>query len=217
MNSIQNFYNKNVELYHRIYISWIAFDEALFSFLKDNIKEFVGSKKKVLDVGCGGGTFSLALIRAARKNEIPAIRMYGVDFSKKMLSRFKLMAIKENIDITLNNADVLEGDAIPEQWGKFDLIISSGLFEYIPSDSISELLNILKERLSKKGKMLVFITKKNLLTAFFVGFLWKANLFSSNEVTKLFAKAGMKLEFKRFTGRHRGLNKYSLLFVATIA
>ncbi len=79
--------------------------------------------KKVLDIGCGTGRFS---IECAKRG---AQRVVGIDFAPSMV------AFSQNIAKETGVADKCEficGDFLSHQFqGSFDIVIAQGLFDYI--------------------------------------------------------------------------------------
>ena len=87
----------------------------------------VGSGDRVLDLGCGWGTFGFAL--ADRAAEI-----VGVDFSKRSIELCERRRVEAGID----NLEFLEADAGATglESGSFDVALAADLFEHLyPDDS----------------------------------------------------------------------------------
>lgn len=115
------------------------------------VLELIGdvSGKRVLDVGCGSGVFIVELTKRGAY-------VVGIDYSDKMLEEAKrqLNYFKiPNSKYTLKNADATK---LPFKNGEFDVILATGLTDYLSVEQnklfIREAKRVL---LSKKGKLVV--------------------------------------------------------------
>ncbi len=103
----------------------------------------VNDSGRVLDVGCGAGTWSE--IFSPRYKTV-----MGIEQSKLMLK-----AARERV-ASLPNVKILEGDGrhdLPE--GSFDMIFLGGLCMYLNDDDLIELLHSLKNRLTEGGSIIL--------------------------------------------------------------
>lgn len=104
-----------------------------------NLTDFLKNKKgKLLDVGCGSG-------RNFSKNKY--LKIYGIDFSKKMLSFARIEAKRLGINVNLKKAKTEE---IPFDDGFFDYVICNAVLHCIDTpkkrrDTIKEIFRILRE------------------------------------------------------------------------
>jgi SAM-dependent methyltransferase len=82
---------------------------------------------KVLDAGCGTGLYTMAVLRKYKNGKVTAF-----DFDPTLVARLQEKARQENFDNRLEafNADI--GGSLSELQQKFDLIITSGVLEYVP-------------------------------------------------------------------------------------
>jgi SAM-dependent methyltransferase len=103
----------------------------------------VHQRGRVLDVGCGAGTWSEIFAKRYKT-------VIGIEQSSLMLK-----AAKERT-AHLANVKILEGDGrhnLPE--GPFDMIFLGGLCMYLNDDDVVALLKALKKRLSKGGAIIL--------------------------------------------------------------
>lgn len=103
------------------------------------ILKFIGNRKqKILDLGCGPGYYSIALVK--KGNDVT-----GIDISEDKINIAKQVAKENKI-----NVNFLVGDArkIPFKDNTFDLVICSEIIEHVKEDKkvIKEILRILKKR-----------------------------------------------------------------------
>ena len=130
-----------------------------------------------------------------------------------MLERFQerlgQRAIKE---VNLCQADVLDLKGLPPSWTSYDLIISAGMFEYIPRHKLPEALAGLRSHLSEGGRFLLFITRRNWLTGLLIERLWAANRYSRKELVEVFAAAGFgEVTLNRFPVNYSWLNRWGYI------
>ena len=145
---------------------------------------------KVLDAGCGSGAATKALYKAAAKNKISAVTFHGFDFTPAMLRLFEGWFVKNKIgNITLAVADVLNLSTLPGGWSDYDLVVASGLFEYIAKDKLARALGNLQNLLKPNGTAIIFISKHSKANRF-IQRLWRQAMFDENEVKNAFAGAG---------------------------
>ena len=85
---------------------------------------------KVLDAGCGTGTLTMALLRNLR---VP-VRITAVDLSASVISTAKKYVAKSNPneqEVRFAQGNVL---TLPFAEETFDLVVTSGVMEYVPLD-----------------------------------------------------------------------------------
>jgi len=118
-----------------------------------NILELIGdiSGKKVLDIGCGFGTLTVAL---SKKNPM---RVLGIDNSARMLEEAEKQNKPANVEYRLIDANDI--DTISE---KFDVVCSSLTFHYIKN--ISFLFQKIMNLMNENGR-LIFSQEHPILTA----------------------------------------------------
>lgn len=111
---------------------------------------FNGDKvKKILDVGCGTGNFSIKLAKMGYE-------VVGIDISEEMLKEARMKAENEGFDIKFYKMDIYDLDFSNES---FDAVFSMAAFEFIqkPEKAIDELFRVTK----KGGEILVGIINKD--------------------------------------------------------
>lgn len=105
----------------------------------DKWLEILGIKDgdKVLDVGCAGGAFCVAI-----KKCCPNCEVYGIDLDENHIEFAKLKAEEFGLDIKYAVADVAK---LPFEDGTFDVVYSHTVVEHIPFDVfIKEQQRVLK-------------------------------------------------------------------------
>lgn len=98
----------------------------------EKIISLIGSKKRVLDVGCYDGTI-------AKQIEASGNEVVGIDIAKKAVE----MANKKGINAFVCN---VEEDNLPSKIGKFDVVVAGELIEHIfdPDSFLKKLSSVLK-------------------------------------------------------------------------
>ena len=99
--------------------------------------------KLILDVGCGPGETSL---------DFPQCKKYvGIDISKEYINNAKKNYgnFADFIWMPIQN---LEKD-LEKTYDKFDIIVIKGVYHHLDSKTINNMLEILKDKLTKNGKI----------------------------------------------------------------
>ena len=156
---------------------------------------------KILDAGCGTGVVTRILYAITHKKGYEEITFHGLDFTPAMLNIFHKWILNKGVNnIILKQADVLDLKNLSPDWKNYDLIVSEGMLEYLPKDKISQALNNLKQLLKDGGKLLVFITRRNIITTLLVKRWWKANIYDEEEIKQIFQNVSFsELKFKEFS------------------
>jgi ubiquinone/menaquinone biosynthesis C-methylase UbiE len=198
-DSAEELYTGKASLYQKVFIGFLHWDKQIANFFKKS--SYLQSNIKVLDAGCGTGAVTKNLYQIAAEKSYWGIQFYAFDLTENMLQIFrKWITDTQANNIKLAKADVLDTKNLPIEWKDFDLIVSSTMLEYLPRDKVKDALSNLKGMLRPDGKIVVIITKRNLLTSWLAGRWWKANLYKKAEIQQAFLDAGFeKIAFKKFS------------------
>ena len=117
-----------------------------------------------------------------------------------MLERFQRTLECRDIEgVELTQANVLELEGLPDTWAHYDLIVTASMLEYVPRNRFADALSGLRERLRDDGRLVLFITKRNLLTRLMIGQWWQSNLYNKEELGGAFRRAGFsEVSFSAF-------------------
>jgi cyclopropane fatty-acyl-phospholipid synthase-like methyltransferase len=160
---------------------------------------FLRSGLRILDAGCGTGVVSLGIRGALLSHGFTVGGIDAFDLTPAMLDRFRQTLERRGIaDVRLAEANVLELDRLPATWGRYDLVVSASMLEYIPRESLPAALYGLRALLHESGAMVLFITKRNWLMKPLIERWWRANLYTRSELHAAFQQAG----FSRISFRH---------------
>lgn len=95
---------------------------------------------RILDAGCGTGTLTLALLRTLK---VP-VKLTAVDLSSSSMATAKKYVAKSNPNrqpVQFSQGNIL---ALPFADDAFDLVVTSGVLEYVPLDEgLSELARVI--------------------------------------------------------------------------
>ena len=131
-------FDKQANTYEELYGSKSKFEKVIVDKRRDIISSSP-KVKKVLDLGCGTGTFSKQI--SQKGEEITA-----VDLSPKMLELAKKSAIENKI----TNTSFLQGDAknIPTQSSYFNSVFCINTFYHVPNNKkvLEEIQRVLKPK-----------------------------------------------------------------------
>ncbi len=182
-----------------MFIGWLNWGKQLDRFFKQS--SYLKPNSKILDAGCGTGIVTKVLYQISKERNYENIQFYAFDLTENMLKIFrKWISAEEANNIEVAQANVLDINGLPSHWQEFDFIGSSTMLEYLPRSEVKEALANLKRLLKPGGLILVIVTKRNLLTSWFAGKWWKANLYKKAEIKQAFQDAGFKeMAFKKFT------------------
>ncbi|WP_330442011.1 peptide chain release factor N(5)-glutamine methyltransferase [Flavobacterium sp. C4GT6] len=82
------------------------------------INENKGKKDiKILDIGTGSGCIAITLAK-----NLPQAKVYAIDVSKDALAKARGNAVRNEVDVTFIEKDILVADSLPES---FDVIVSN--------------------------------------------------------------------------------------------
>ena len=157
------------ELYSRLAPVWntaltvTGFKRGLCDYVIKTLEEFEGHELKVLDVGCGTGLLSFAVLK-----NFPNAEVVATDLNEEMVKETELLARHKGVDrdrLTVGVANVLDQDQVKLSNGKnyhlkpssFDVVIASGVLEYTPLEpALKKLLGI-----TKTGGLLIIVSVKD--------------------------------------------------------
>jgi ubiquinone/menaquinone biosynthesis C-methylase UbiE len=181
---------------HAIYerfIRTVRYQQGLRAFFLQS--PLLRSGLRILDAGCGTGAVTLALHEALLFRGLSPRSFHAFDLTPAMLDRLRATLERRGIDgVELSQANVLELDALPSSWGGYDLVVSASMLEYVPREQFTDALRGLRARLGAGGRLVLFVTRRNPLTRALIGAWWQSNLYTAEELTASFSRAG----FSRF-------------------
>jgi SAM-dependent methyltransferase len=180
------------------FIRAVRYPQGLRSFWLDS--PLVRPGLRVLEAGCGTGALTLAVWQAMERRAAPPAEFDAFDLTPAMLERLRESLRARQIErIALAEANVLELDDLPEAWRDYDLVVTASMLEYVPRDRFAEALRGLRTRLRPGGTLVLFITRRNVLTRWLIGLWWASNLYTRRELCDAFASAGFSgFAFRRF-------------------
>ncbi|WP_010419564.1 class I SAM-dependent methyltransferase [Anaerophaga thermohalophila] len=116
--------------------------EAAILFALQNLETDI---QNVLDIGCGIGWSSHEI--AINSNA----KILGIDLSKNSISTAKKLFKHPNIEFQHKDITTMTSTQTP----KYDLILLIDIFEHIHPEERNNFFNIIKNLLSKKGKIIL--------------------------------------------------------------
>jgi len=180
---IESLYTRKGKFYHSL-MGFFRYDKGLNAFFQRS--NYFHSNMKILDAGCGSGLSTRSMYAKVNAQRLSNVVFHGFDLTKNMLDLFEhWINLKGIANIHLAQADILTPNNLPKHWKDYDLIVSSAMLEYIPKTQLQKALQNLGKRLRKNGKMVVFITKKNIIMEYLIHRWWKANIYSKKEIKQL--------------------------------
>lgn len=152
---------------------------------------WLGSGFRVLDAGCGSGLPGLALIDAMERRSLDRGPIDAFDLTPAMLDRYRDRLARRGIaDVELREANVLEPERLPASWTGYDLVLTASMLEYVPRERLSEALASRRSRLAPGGRLVLFMTRRNVATKALVELPWGGNRYSRSEFAEAFRSAG---------------------------
>ena len=196
--TVQQLYSKRV-FWYQLFISALGYTRGVRVYLKKNCTLTAGMK--ILDAGCGTGLITKSLHTIAHNQSLQNITFHAFDLTPSMLKPFLLWKEKQGAEnIFIRQADILEPKTIPTGWQDYDLIIVSGMLEYLPKQRVTTSAKLLYNLLKPNGTFLIFLSKKNWLSHLVIERLWHADTYTKQEITTLLKQAGItNISFKSFS------------------
>lgn len=176
-DKVQQLYTKRALIYEKCYVNRLGWGRGLEDFFRKN--DYLQDSYKVLDAGI------------ADEKSYDGLEFNAFDLTQNMLDIFQKQITEgalKNVELAL--ADVLKPESLPSNWNQYELIVLSALLEYIPEEKIGSTLSNIKQLLKVRGKLLIFITKRNFITTWTGKLFWKTNLFEEEEIKKILQDVG---------------------------
>jgi len=210
---VQELYTEKGEFYHHFFIDFIRYGKALKAFLKKS--RCLASNMKVLDAGCGTGILTRNLCEIAQEEGSTGITFNAFDLTPAMLGLFRKW-ISENgrEDIKLHQANVLEIGQLPQEWRNYDLVVSSGMLEYLSKDELGKALRNFRDLLGDNGTLAVCITRRNFFMKWLIQYWWKANMYTREEIAGIFRDSGFEVQFSWFPFPYTYISLWGFAIVA---
>lgn len=203
-------YSRRTSLYARL-IRYVGYGNGIESVFRTKMAHALLPRARVLDAGCGAGAVTFALLGAYDMLDVPPGSVDGFDITPKMLQRFR-ENLRSNPEsrVRVVQADVLDLEStLPVDWAAYDLIVSSGMLEYVPRDRLSDALASLRRRLGPEGCLLLFISRKSLFNRLAMKRWWQANCYNAAELEFALRTAGFtSITFHRFPTPYAFLNSW---------
>ncbi len=106
-----------------------------------------GKEERVLDLGCGWGTFSFTLAPGVRE-------VVGVDFSEKSIELCRSRARSDGVDnVRFLRADAADTGLDPEA---FDLVVAADFLEHLTPEQTDDVLDECRRLLKRGGRISVW-------------------------------------------------------------
>ncbi len=186
---VRKLYTDRGALYQRLFVDLLGWGRQLETFFRK--APYLRPRLKVLDAGCGTGISTQVLYQLAQEKGYAGIQFHAFDLTQKMLEIFQQwIAAQRAAPIELTRADVLKTESLPVHWKDYDLIVSSTMLEYLPSNQVTNALTNLKQLLKPDGLLLIFMTRRNRLTRWLASKWWKTHTYTEHHLQTFLQQAG---------------------------
>lgn len=211
----EQFYSANASAYAR-YISWFLYPQGFQAFFAS--REWLTDGMRVMDAGCGTGVVSFGLLKALHQRGYDVESVNAFDLTQAMLDLFRIdITQPDTRKIALCQANVLELEKLPAGWNSYDLIISSGMLEYISRDIFSTTLANLRARLKPNGRFVLFMTKQSWITELLIERPWGGNRYTQQQLSQAFHQAGFnEIKFSKYPLTYGWLNLWAHIVEAKV-
>lgn len=188
-NPVQKLYTERASLYDRLFVDFLGWGKELHRFFRD--PGYLHPGDKILDAGCGTGVITRVLYQLALDQGYQAIQFHAFDLTQSMLDVFQgWITAHEAANIQLYQADVFELEVLPSNWNEYDMIVSSTMLEYLPANKVQQALRNLKQLLKPGGRLLLFVTRRNLVTRLLAEKWWRTNVYQESEILSILRDLG---------------------------
>lgn len=208
----EEFYGRRARLYHVAIVVLSGYSRGLRAFFARS--NYLQPGYRILDAGCGTGVLTRNLSILATKRGLKGITFHAFDLTQGMLDVFHSWVAKEDRNgIEMRKANVLCPEELPNDWKGYDLVVTASMLEHLPRDQMVHALRTLASHLKEDGKMLVFITRRNILMKYLIQKWWRSNLYTPEEMERSLEAAGFRrVERKRFPFPHQLLGLWGLIY-----
>lgn len=183
-DSVQKLYTERASLYDRLFVGFLGWGKELHRFFRGS--DYVHPGDRILDAGCGTGVITRALYQLALEQGHQGIQFHAFDLTQNMLDVFQEWIDAQGAaNIELQRADVLEPEALPSHWDRYDVVVSSTMLEYLPAGKVEQALGNLQQRLKSGGTLLLFVTRRNLVTRLLAEKWWKTKVYDERELISM--------------------------------
>jgi SAM-dependent methyltransferase len=183
-------YTAKATLYHFLFVQLIGYGLAINSLF--NKLNLLGPGMRILDAGCGTGLLTKIHYRLARKHALEGVRFFAFDLTPRMLKVLEDWVAENHAqeEIELCELNVLKLEERPAHWHDFDVVATSSMLEYVPRAALPDALKGLISLLKPGGRLILCITRRDILTRWLVGTWWESNLYTRSEIREAFSRAG---------------------------
>jgi ubiquinone/menaquinone biosynthesis C-methylase UbiE len=195
-DQVQQLYSTRASLYERVFVNQLGWGKELDDFFRRSA--LLRPSMKILDAGCGTGIVTRILYKIMHEKGFQS-EFHAFDLTQSMLDIFSQEIREQGLEnIGLVRADVLRLNSLPAGWKEYNLIVSSALLEHIPEHQIDGAVSNLKELLNAGGVLLLFLTRRTIITRLTGKLLWKTNLFEEENIRATLERVGFhRIEFKK--------------------
>lgn len=196
-DEVQHLYAKRARLYENLWVNQLGWGKQLEAFFRQY--DFLRSPLKVMDAGCGTGVVTRILYKVLHEKGWKSVQFDAFDLTQPMLDIFMQEIRHQGLEhIELAQADVLKPDSLPAGWSGYDLVVSSALLEHIPEPLIDRALKNLQGLLKPGGVLLLFLTRRTIITRLAGKLFWRTNLFEEEKIKAMLETLGFhRIEFRK--------------------